>query len=268
MKKVSRVFTWKGKKIFYQQTGKGEPIIFLHCWLGSHSFYKHQVAMLEKDFTCISFDLPGHGLSDRTGEYGPVPFSEIVSAFMRQPSFKGHRFILVGHSLGGMTAMQTALDNAGRIRALILIDTSSNLRGHLGQDIATPLALLVSPLLTKRAKNTGIDLTAVHPFCGLRTRRFIKAEADKVSEDVFTEVLRGINSFNVQRRLREIQVPTLIIVGISDIYTDLRHALTMRLGIRHSRLAVIPRAGHMGILEQPRITNRKIRDFLVSNGLK
>ncbi|MCL4557937.1 MAG: alpha/beta hydrolase [Deltaproteobacteria bacterium] len=262
------VFKWKGKKIFYQQTGKGEPIIFLHCWLGNHSFYRHQISMLRKDFTCISFDLPGHGVSEKTGEYGPVPFSGIVSAFIRQQPFKGRRFILVGHSLGGMTAMQTALDNPDRIKALILIDTSSNLRGHLGQDIATPLTLLVAPLLTKGLKSTGIDLTAVHPLCGIKIRRFIKAETGKVSDEVFREVLKGIISFNVQKRLKEIQVPTLIIVGTSDIYTDIRHALTMRVRIRHSRLALIPGAGHMGILEQPLVTNKKIRDFLVSNGLQ
>lgn len=255
-------FRWKNKKIFYQEKGKGQPIIFLHCWTGNHKFYKNQVEELSKDFRCLAFDFPGHGNSDEANEYGPIPFSKIISSFINQLKFQDVKFILVGHSLGGMTAMQTTLDNPERIKALILVDTSAHLRGHLGQHGATPVIAGISPFFTETMKRAGIDFTAVHPLCNLKVRKFIKDEIVKVKNSVLTEVLNGINSFNVKKRLKEIKVPTLIIVGTADIYTDIRHALTLRLGIKNSKLALILGAGHMGVLEQPAQVNKAMRCFL------
>lgn len=251
------------KKIFYIEKGRGKnTILFLHCWAGNWKFWKYQLEEFSKGYTCIAIDFPGHGNSDEFDEYGPYPFAEVVGEFISQLKFKNRKFIIAGHSLGGMTAMQVALEHKSRVKALILVDTSAHLRGHIGQNIASPVAAFFAPIFTDIIKRYGIYLTAFHPYSNFKEKKFVADEALKVSNHVLTQVLHGINQFNVENRLCEIKVPTLIIVGTADIYTDIRHAITLRYGIKNSTLSPILFAGHCSLLERPQQINSAIRGFL------
>lgn len=251
-----------GKKIYYVENGKGDIILFLHCWAGNHKFWRYQIEKFCKDYRCIAVDFPGHGNSDEVERYGPYPFAEIVYEFISQPKLKGKKLILAGHSLGGMTAMQVALEHKNRVKALILTDTSAHLRGHIGQHGAAPVIAFFTPFFNKLIKRVGIYFTAVHPFSNFKIKKFVADEAMKVSNYVLTQIVHGVNQFNVQDRLKEIDVPTLIIVGTLDIYADIRHAITLRLGIKNSKLVPILFDGHCAILEKPEPVNNAIRDFL------
>lgn len=254
--------TKSNRKIFFISKGEGEVILFLHCWAGNHKFWKYQINEFSQDYNCIAIDFPGHGKSQEGGEYDPYTYAEIVHQFITQPKLKNKKIIIAGHSLGGMTAMQVALTYPQRVKALILVDTSAHLRGHLGQNIASPVIGFFTPIFTDTLKRYGIYFTALHPFASYDVKKFVADEALNVSNYVLTQVAHGINQFNVKDRLKEITVPTLIIVGTADIYADIRHAITLQLGIKNSKLVPILFAGHCSILEQPDKVNCKIREFL------
>lgn len=253
-----------GNNIFYIDEGKGNIILFLHCWAGNHNFWHYQIKEFKKNYRCIAIDFPGHGKSDEQDRYGPYPFAELVSEFISQPEFKKEKFIIAGHSLGGMTAMQSTLEYKDKVRALILIDTSAYLLGHLGQNVASPAIAFFTPAFTDMIKRYGIYLTALHPFARFEEKKFVADEAMNVSNHVLTQTAHGINQFNVKDMLKDIDIPALIVVGTLDFYTDIRHSITMKLGIKNSKLVIIPFAGHCSILEKPEKVNCAMRKFVES----
>ena len=62
--------------------------------------------------------------------------------------------------------------------------------------------------------------------------------------------------------LREIRVPTLVVCGEEDALTPPADAETLHRGIAGSRIVLIPRAGHLGNLEDPDAFNRAVLGFL------
>ena len=83
--------------------GSGPPIIFVHGIGGRRSGWDEIVRRLRKDFTCVTYDLRGHGLSP----IPPVPYSldelveDLEALHTRLGLDKAH---IIGHSLGGMIA--------------------------------------------------------------------------------------------------------------------------------------------------------------------
>ncbi len=250
-----------GKRLYYEVTGEGKTaLLFLHCWTCNHTFWDQQVRALSDACRCITVDLPGHGQSEDGGDYTIDTFSGCVHEVLKKLGIK--KAVLVGHSLGGMIALNMALTYPAIVKGLVLVDTSAKLKRYLFQNVSTILGLAVGMLSFPALKKAVIDLSALHPLTGLKTRKRIKDDVIKVPNRVAINTLRAIRSFDVLGRLRDIKVPALILVGNMDIFTDIRHALELYARIPHARLRIIKGAGHMTLLEQPDKVNSRIREFL------
>ncbi len=254
-------------KIHYEISGRrknahSKPVVFLHCWAGSSKFWCHQMKALAERHLCLAIDYPGHGKSERAAdeEYGPVPFAEVAREVIEEV-IGDEKVSLVGHSLGGMVAMHLALTYPGDVNALVLFSTSSHLREHLGHREGTFLVELFSPFLSPLTKSLGLYFTAMHPLTPLEIREVVRKEVLSVDNDVVTKTLKGINRFNARKKLGKLNMPVLILHGSMDIYTDIRHALTMHFTIPNSTYRIIPMSGHMGMLENPEWVNKTLRDF-------
>ena len=113
-----------GINLYYNDYGKkGQvPFIFIHGWISSSEFWRNQVKKLKDKRRIIILDLRGHGQSDKPREeYSIKKFSEDLDSFMDKLGFA--KAILVGHSMGGMIALQFTLDHQEKVEKLILIDT-------------------------------------------------------------------------------------------------------------------------------------------------
>lgn len=250
----------RGVKVYYEKKGVGEPLVFLHCWTGNHSFWKDQVRVFSKEYKCIAVDFPGHGRSEEIEEYTPEEFSKYIYTLLSKLRIK--EATLVGHSLGGMTALKLALEHPQIVKALILIDTSAKLTRYIFQNVSSFGGVIFGHFLPPLIKKGVIDVSAIHPLTSLKIREQIKDEVIKVPNRIVVKVLSGIRAFDVLSRLEEIDKPTLIMVGDLDIFTDLRHAWTLHKGIKSSSLKIIKGAGHMSILEQPEQVNKAMREFM------
>jgi pimeloyl-ACP methyl ester carboxylesterase len=92
-----------------------------------------------------------------------------------------------------------------------------------------------------------------------RVRQIIEANPPRGITDALAGLAARADSTPT---LREIRVPTLVVVGEEDEITPLAEAETLQRGIAGSRLAVIPRAGHLSSLENPDEFNRQVRAWL------
>lgn len=263
--------TSKGK-IHYEIEGNDRngaaerPVVFLHCWAGSSRFWKHQLEGLKENYLCLAIDYPGHGKSEPSADdlYGPEPFADVAREAVKKIT-GAEKATLVGHSLGGMVAMQYAVHFPDEVNSLILVSTSAHLRGQPGHHAGTAIIELFIPFFSSFTKSLGIYFTAHHPLTPLEIREIVRREVVNVSNDVVTKTLKGINRFNIRGRLREVSHPTLILNGSLDLYTDIRHALVMRTTIPNATLRIVPRSGHMGMLENPKFFNNALSEFLHIN---
>jgi pimeloyl-ACP methyl ester carboxylesterase len=111
----------EGQKIAYVQVGSGSKmLLFVHGFAGFLPIWERNIERLQKYFTCIALDLPGHGLSS-SGDY---PFTmefyaQTIQSFIQKLGLE--EVSLVGHSMGGQISVRLALMNPTLISELVLI---------------------------------------------------------------------------------------------------------------------------------------------------
>lgn len=110
-------------KIHYIDEGEGPAILFLHGNPTWSFLYRGLVIRLRKHFRCIAPDLPGFGLSDHPADYRYTPeeHARTVRTFVKDLSLDN--LTVMGHDWGGPIGMQVAVEEVGRIKALVMANT-------------------------------------------------------------------------------------------------------------------------------------------------
>ncbi|MEW5944988.1 MAG: alpha/beta hydrolase [bacterium] len=255
-----------GTRLFYRDIGEGEPIVFLHCWATDSGFWKHQLEHFSKSHRCIAPDYFGHGKSDSGPSHRPEVFADHLHALLVKLRLARKKVIPVGHSLGGMVAMSYALKHPGEVKALVLVGSTPCLAGFPEQGIAAlfaaPFVLLALPTL----RGLGAAFTAMHPLAPPLKRIEMILHVRRPSNLSVTRTLIDFIRFNAVLKLRRIESPSLILNGSADVYTDIRHALLLRLLLKNSRLRLVNFSGHTAPFENPRDFNRMTEEFIASVG--
>ena len=97
----------------------------------------------------------------------------------------------------------------------------------------------------------------------LASKRMLETRQSVFNGDLKAKkTTRQSNRFNVMALLKMIHQPTLVICGADDLLTPLRYAQYLSSNIPNARLSVIPEAGHMVMLEQPRLVAENLVSFL------
>jgi 3-oxoadipate enol-lactonase len=170
--------------------------------------------------------------------------------------------VVGGVSMGGYAAFAMLRRHPERIHALVLADTRAGpdspeaRAGRAAQaekvrrEGAAAIADAVLPKLL------GATSHRERPELVARVRRTIEANPPRGIADALAGLAARADSTPT---LREIRVPTLVVVGEEDVITPLADAEALQRGIAGSRLVVIPRAGHLSSLENPDEFNRHLR---------
>lgn len=258
-------------RLYYEITGKGKAVIFLHGYTGSCKDWKNQLSLLPYKYKAIAVDHRGHGQSEaphKEEEYSI--YSSVSDIYNLLVSLGIPQCCLVGHSMGGFMALQFALDYPDLVNALILVDTSS------GNWDVPPGYDKVRATLDDLARNKGLDAAFEfdvennpakkekfrnHPELLDIARQKVKT----TSVDGYIYFARAFKRWSpVTDRLNEIAVPTLIVLGEEDIgFVNASHLL--RDSIQNAELITIPDAGHNPHEEAPEIFNAYMLDFLNKN---
>ncbi len=104
-------------RMHYYSAGSGEPVLLLHGNTASGRWFTGITP--PEGYSCYAPDLPGFGLSDRTGKFTLEGYAEAAVAFMDSLGLDGLA-LLVGHSLGGLVAATMAWSDSDRYGALLL----------------------------------------------------------------------------------------------------------------------------------------------------
>src|SRR5690242_21429013 len=113
-------------ELYYEVSGQGDPIVFIHG-LGSSTYdWEHQIAYFAKHYQVVVFDVRGHGRSAKPrGPYSIPLFAadaaEVINTLDIAPAH------IVGLSMGGMIAFQLAVNAPACVRSLVIVNSSPEL---------------------------------------------------------------------------------------------------------------------------------------------
>lgn len=244
-------------KFRYSDKGSGFPIIFLHGSLGTRKLWRNQFnSALSGKYRLIAPDQRGHGDSERPESgYGLAEYVNDVKDLMDHLGLR--EAVLAGSSMGGVISEGFALKYPKKVRALVLVGS-----------LARAIWLGEKERYIQKTSNESIPARVRKWFGPYSTRANIDyaIRQSKKTSIYFREgVVRDFGNFDLRKNLHKIKVPTLIIVGNDDKETPKIESKIINNAISGSELHLVPRSGHLVMLEQPRIFNSLLSHFLEMN---
>ena len=257
-----------GAELACEVSGTGPALLLLHAFPLGLAMWEPQAAALAEARQVVRFDCRGFG--------GSPPGDGLLTMERIADDAAGildHLGIpsaaVVGVSMGGYAAFALVRRHPERIRALVLADTRA------GADSPETKATRAAQAEKVRREGAGAIADAALPkllgATSHRERRELVARVRQIIEANsprgITDALAGLAArADSTPMLREIGVPTLVVVGEEDAITPVAEAEALQRGIAGSHMAVIPRAGHLSSLENPDEFNRQVRSFLATLG--
>lgn len=238
-------------RFLVRQWGCGEPVVLLHPLALSGAVWEPVAARLAPEFRVVAVDLRGHGGSSWDGE--PFGIGDLAGDVLGVLDALGLASVhLVGLSMGGSVAVTIAGWWPGRVRSLVLADTTA----WYGEDAARQWA-------DRAARARGVPRRAQLPFQVDRwfTEEFREAAPDEVARvaDIFVATDSGahavaseaMGALDARPLLPSVTAPTLVLVGEQDYATPPAHAATLATGIPGATLRVLAGLRHLSLVERP-----------------
>ena len=259
-----------GIHVYYEATGKGRPVVFVHGFGCGIRSWDPQVAALAPKHRVVAYDVRGHGLSDAPA--AATAYSQATSIEdLRQllGVLKIRRTAVIGLSMGGNIALNFTLAHPALVSALVVADTGAGSDDH-AEWVATTHAF--ASALDSGGTEAFADMAMASPlfapYCakGPTAQRFIRSclmthRARGVAHTAREVLARRPRIYELEPQLRTLRVPTLLIVGDGDDFCLKIHDFMART-IPGARSLVLRGTGHLSNLEAPAAFNAAVSRFL------
>jgi pimeloyl-ACP methyl ester carboxylesterase len=263
-------FNSHGTVVHYDVTGSGETILWIPGTgeLGS-VWNEYQVPRFRDGYECITVDLPGAGQSIETGEFTPMDLARALAELL---DALGRRSVhVVGFSLGASVGQELAIARPDLVRSLTLIGSwsSTALETHIRRHTEARLYSLENATtdVYKLFAYWMIAPTLFDEEPGLRaTIESLLLKHASSRSDGLARQYRANLAHDTRDRLGNVACATLLIYGEEDLIAFPRYGRPILDAIPDSRIVLIPRAGHLAILERPTEVNDAIASFLNEHG--
>ena len=252
--------------LFYTDEGSGEEtIIFSHGLLFSHEMFRAQIDHFKSHYRCIAYDHRGQGKSEETksGYEMDALFKDAVALIENLQLGAVH---FVGLSMGGFVGMRLAARKPQLIKSLVLMETSADEEvNKFKYNILNMIFRIAgSKPVKKRIMNILFGKTFLNDASREKERHYWENHMLALKKSITKSVQGVIDRHSVYEEIREIEKPTLVIVGDEDVATVPEKASRIHKQINGSVLHIIPGAGHSSSIENPDEVNQIIEAFLKS----
>lgn len=262
-----------GTKLYYESTGEGPALVFVHELAGSHRSFDAQVAAMKSRYRCIVYNARGYPPSDvppSVESYSQDFAASDIGAIL--DGLKIASAHVAGVSMGSASTLQFALRHPTRVRSLTLcaIGTGSDQKKEEFEAAIEGMASQVESLgLAKFAENFGMtpNRKTLRENNPAEFQAFLQQYAAGSSLGM-TNTMRGVQKrrpplYVHKDRVAALPLPTLVIVGEKDAGC-IKPSEFLRDTMPDARLEMVAGSGHAVNLEKPAIFNRLMLEFLDS----
>ena len=258
-------------KLYYEEVGRGTPILFVHEFAGDHRSWEPQLREFGKRYRCIAYAARGYKPSDVPNDPNVYSYCHVMrDAVAVLDNLRIGQAHFIGLSMGGYTVLQVALNHADRVRSMVLAGTGSGSERwyteefhNRSRDLATQFEREGS---TAVAQTYGRGPSRI-PFELKDPRGFAEFSIQLAAHDAqgSAHMSRGFQGarpslYDFEDNIRKLAVPALIVVGDED-KRCIEPALFLKNALSASGLVVLPKTGHAVNLEEPDLFNQVVGGF-------
>lgn len=251
-------------KLNFKKTGQGEPLIILHGLFGSADNWFSIARELESDFTLFLIDQRNHGDSPQSEDWDYDVMAEDLKEFMEDQKIESA--FLMGHSMGGKTAMNFAIRYPEKVSKLIVGDIAPRFYPLHHQHILEGLNAIPIDILKSRKEADDI-LTEYIKIPGIR--QFLLKSLGrgdrggfewKINLSVITEKIANVGE--ALESDTSFDKPTLFMGGEKSDYIRKEDKGEIDRLFPNSHVIYIKDAGHWLHAEQPAAVVETVKAFL------
>jgi pimeloyl-ACP methyl ester carboxylesterase len=257
-------------EIFYEAHGGGRPFVFFSETACDGEIWKrYQIPEFSKDHLVIIHDYRGTGKSSKPSiDYTTRMFCDDAAAVLEELQIRDA--VVLGHSMGGRVAQLLALEYPERVGQLILASTGAAFPGAMGLPL-TMIKEMIEWGYPKYVREHTVQVGFTDEFIGThpdRVEEFFRTRlANLCPVEFYLRHVLARQSHDTRDRLKDIRVPTLVIVGEQEgdpnIATSHRASSEMLAkAVPGAQFVVLPGQKHNYFASAPEAVHRIIRDFL------
>ena len=245
-----------GTRLWYEERGSGDPVVFLHAGLLDARQWERQLETFSPHYRAIAFDTRGYGSSP--APEGPYRLHDDLLGLLDALGLE--RAALVGNSMGGKTSIDATLARPDRISALVAVGAAMSgfpFRAYSDEQGERAEAAWTGGDF-EGAADVWLEVWApLSVDRGAREIAYANAAVDFDDQELAGEPPAA-------GRLDEIRVPTIVLVGDTEVQgiVDTCHRLAAE--IDGARLEVMAGADHLPNLSRPEEFDRLVLDFLAA----
>ena len=270
-----RWVTVQGRPANVVEIGEGPPLVFVHGLSGCWQNWLEQLPEFSRTHRCIAVDLPGFGQSPMPREKITISgYGRWLDALLSELDVEAAA--VVGNSMGGFIAAETAIKFPHRIERLVLVSaaglsiehqrdervlrflevTENTAQFFMGHFLSKSRPLMTRP----RGRKLLMALVAAHPE--EMDPRLVEEQIAGANKPGFVPALDALTDYPIRERISEIGCKTLIVWGPKDKLVPIKDAYEFDKLIPDSKLLVYDDTGHVPMLERPERFNSDLRSFL------
>ncbi|QRP45035.1 alpha/beta fold hydrolase [Amycolatopsis sp. FDAARGOS 1241] len=262
----------------------GNVAVYVHGLGGSSSNWTDLAALLSPTASGRSIDLPGFGFSEPGAgfDFSLDAHAQVVAKYLE--GLDAGPVHLLGNSMGGAIALLVAHTRPELVRTLTLISPAMPDRRPDPRRLSDPMmAFAYLPVVGSRVRRRLAAMTAreraaqVIKLCFHDPRRFPEQRLDELEQEhgaraalAWAAPAMARSTFGIFRRwsavgeaslwavAAQVSIPTLVIWGLHDRVISVRRAPRTARLLRHARLLVLPRTGHVAQMERPNVVARAV----------
>ncbi len=247
-----------GKKIYYEVSGKGAPLIMLNGIMMSTASWKPFVPALAKNMKVILVDLLDMGKSDSMGDmpqYMQSLQADILSELVEHLGYE--KVSVMGISYGGEVALQFALNHHSQIDKLMLFNTTAHTSKWLydisegwnatgeRRDGETYYNITIPYFYSAQFYEKNIE------WMNSRRKTLHAVFCDDNFQDRMNRLVQSTLHYDVRNRLDEVIAPTLILGSECDNIVPIHEQRYLHQHIKGSSMVIFPECGHCSMMESP-----------------
>jgi pimeloyl-ACP methyl ester carboxylesterase len=261
-----------GVRLYYEEAGAGIPIVFVHEFGGDHRSWEPQMRWFSRRHRCITYAARGYPPSDVPPSVDAYSQRRAVQDIVAVMDAAGvDRAHVVGLSMGGFATLHFGLDHPDRARSIVVAGA-----GYGAEKQFESYFRDVSMEVAKQFETQGSEVFAKTYSLGASRVQFQNKDPrgwhefatwlGEHSSVGAANTMRGVQArrpsiYDLEDRLKLMQVPALVIVGDEDDHC-LQPGIFLKKTVPACGLLVLPKTGHTLNLEEPDHFNRFVDEFI------
>lgn len=244
--------------------GNGAPLIFIHAYPLCSRMWDAQINFFKDKYRVIAYDVRGLGYSNQLGNYNFTMEELVIDFFDIVDDLNLDKVNACGLSMGGYIILRALVKHQERFNSVILADTKSE--GENNESLISRSNSIIK--IKSGKKDEFLDdflklLLSEDGFKNETVKDFVKTIMSWMDVNGLCSVMMALATrTNILYQLKQIKVPSLVIVGKNDTLTPVLNSFNLKEGLKNSEFKVIQNAGHLSNLEKPGEFNKLAEEFL------